>query len=306
MPKLLYPTSQDGWLQMRTKDVTSTESPALFGLSPYVTEFELYHRKIDGLVVSIADNDRMKWGRRLEEPIARGVADDNGWNIRKLSCYARHEKARMGASFDFEIVAHPDGPGILEVKNVDFLQFRDNWIDDGENSEAPAHIEIQLQHQLEVMDRDWGCIVALVGGNTPKPIIRKRDRYVGALIVKRINDFWEAVDNRRQPAPVWPDDATFIARRFDFAEPGKLMDARQNTDMASLCAEYAEAGIRKKQAAEDKEVAKAKLLQMIGDHEKAICDGYSISAGMIGPATVQYERKAYRTFVVTKKKESVA
>jgi hypothetical protein len=59
-----------------------------------------------------------------------------------------------------------------------------------------------------------------------------------------------------------------------------------------------------KKAAEDKQkVAKAELLQLIGDSERVICqDGVSISAGMVAEAEVKaYTRAGYRGFRVNQK-----
>jgi len=90
------------WLAERAKDVTSTEVSALFGLSPYLTEFELFHQKRDGVTVKFEPNERMKWGNRLESAIAHGAAEDMGWNIAKFNVYMRVQEARIGSSFDFE------------------------------------------------------------------------------------------------------------------------------------------------------------------------------------------------------------
>jgi predicted phage-related endonuclease len=67
---IITPDSQDHWLQLRTQDVTSTESAALFGMSPYVTQFELWHRKKSGEQPEFKTNERMRWGNRLEAAIA--------------------------------------------------------------------------------------------------------------------------------------------------------------------------------------------------------------------------------------------
>jgi hypothetical protein len=34
----------------------------------------------------------------------------------------------------------------------------------------------------------------------------------------------------------------------------------------------------------------------VGSNEKALCDGFNISAGMVAPAIISYERKGYRLF----------
>ena len=78
MIETIIPEDNKHWLQLRTRDVTSTEVSALFGLNPWMTEFELWHNKKSQAVIEIEDNERMKWGRRLEDPIAQGVAEDTG------------------------------------------------------------------------------------------------------------------------------------------------------------------------------------------------------------------------------------
>ena len=186
MPTKQIPiTDTQSWLENRLLDVTSTEVSALYDLSPYQTEFELYHQKKEKLVVRIDDNERMLWGRNLESAIAHGAADTMGWEIYKFDDYLSNPETRMGSSFDYKITKsnkfdQPDeGVGILEIKNVDGIAYRKNWKDDGNgNIEAPEHIELQIQHQMEVADIKWCALVALVGGNTQKIIFRKRDHAI--------------------------------------------------------------------------------------------------------------------------------
>ena len=308
MPVIIKPESEAHWLKLRTEDVTSTESAALFGLSPYATAFELWHRKKSGEVPEFHQNERMVWGTRLQDAIARGIADDHGWTVRKLNTYMRHtDTAGMGSSFDFEIVSHDDGPGILEIKAVDFIAFRDNWLVDGDKIEAPEHIEIQLQHQLEVANREWGVIGALIGGNTVRVLTRKRDREVGAALRRAVENFWMSINLDQEPKPVYPQDAEMVCSLHQYAEPGKIYDAQGNAEIASLVAEYHQAGADERDAKERKETAKARILSVIGDAERVLLEGFSVSAGVVGPAMIEaYERKGYRNFRVTAKKHKVA
>jgi len=305
--EIIVPESDLHWKQLRTKDITSTEASALFDMSPYATAFELWHRKKEGSVVEIADNTRMMWGRRLQDAIAYGIAEDMGWVCEPMKEYIRYTDARMGSSFDFKMIDADNRIGILEIKNVDYMVFRDKWtVEDDGNITAPEHIEIQLQHQLHVADLEWGCIGVLVAGNSPKVLIRERDRDVGNAIEKRVRAFWQSIADGKEPEPSFPDDAEFVSKLYGFAEPGKVMDARGDAEIASLCEKYAEASLREKLAYEDKRTAKGMLLTRIGDHEKCLLDGYSISAGMVGPAEVAYTREGYRNFRITTKKEKAA
>jgi len=81
--EILNPPDEKSWLALRKNDITSTESPALFGLSPYSTLFELYHTK-RGVEAGFPDNDRITWGQRLQDVIAAGIAADQGWTVRRM------------------------------------------------------------------------------------------------------------------------------------------------------------------------------------------------------------------------------
>lgn len=304
---IVTPPNEAIWHALRADDVTSTESSALFGMSPYTTSFELFHRKRDAQIVEIPENERMLWGKRLQDAIAAGIAEDQGWIAEPMREYIRITDARMGASFDWRMIDKDARLGVFEIKNVDFLVFRDKWtVNDDGSIEAPEHIEIQLQHQLHVSEYEWGAIGVLIGGNAPRVLIRERDREVGEAIEKHVRAFWQRVDANDPPPPSYPTDAEFVAKLYGYAEPGKIFDGRGNADLATLAQEYQRAGIAEKRAKEDKDVAKAKMLAMIGDAEKAMLDGFSISAGLVGPTRVEYDRAGCRSFRCTEKKSRSA
>jgi len=299
MIETIMPTDKNAWLALRAKDITSTESPALFGASPYATEFELWHRKRNAEVVALNENERMKWGNRLQDAIAYGIAQDEGWVIRKMDEYMRDSDLRMGASFDFAI----GEAGILEVKNVDSLAFRDGWIVGGENIEAPPHIEIQIQHQLAVSGRRLSYIGALVGGNRIVLLRREPDQVIITRIKSRILSFWKSIEEGIEPKPDFSRDAGFIAKLYGYSEVGKILDA--TNEIESLAEEYKALSNAAKTANNGKEEAKAQILMLIGDAEKVKGAKFSISAGMIGPTHVEYDREGYRSFRINWKKEEL-
>ena len=315
MTQILHPSSESEWLQLRVFDVTSTESPALFGLSPWSTAFELWHQKKDAQVVQLDENERMSWGKALERSIAKMVSIRYGVKIRRLSAYIRREDVRMGASFDYEIIGSvagevedtilqrlytEHGPGVLEIKNVDRSVFAANWQEDG----APDHIEIQVQHQLHVIERPWSCIAALVGGNRMHLIPRMRDMEVGTAIAAKIVKFWGSIESNNAPNPILPQDAEFIGKLCGYAEVGKLLDKRGDERLNKLATEYKAAGEAAQLADDAKKSAKAELLLAIGDAEKVLLDGFRISAGMRAPAEVKaYIRAGFRDFRITTMKE---
>jgi len=279
--EIISPVDEKHWLEMRKADVTSTESSALFGMSPYVTRFELWHRKKSGDDVDFQTNPRIRWGNRLEAAIAYGIAEERGWTISPLKEYMRDPAARMGSSFDFVITSLGE-PAHLEIKNVDYLAFRDGWVDEGDGFgiQAPEHIEMQVQHQMAVSGFKRAFIGAFIGGNRFEIIERQRDDEVIAAIRHRVAEFWRTVDEGVEPPPVMPEDAAAVIRLNQYAKPGKILDASADENIAALVTEYKAAGIAVDREEERKQIAKAALLAAIGDAEKVLLPGWTISAAM--------------------------
>jgi putative phage-type endonuclease len=310
------------WLAIRRTHISSTESPALFGMSPYMTPYELAVQKQAVEPVEFDDNERMLWGRRLQNAIAQGIADDYRVMIESLEyAYAVHpDEPRMGSSFDYRIVGVPDdmrgshqsptaigalyerhGPGLLEIKNVDALQYRD-WPE----HDAPDHIEIQVQHQLEVARCEWCVLGVLVGGNRTEVYTRMRDGAVGGAIVKKVHEFWANLERGVLPPPVLPADADLIIKLHQYAEPSKVFNGQEDVALKALCSEYADATDALKEIGDVQKSLKAKILTHIGDAERALVDGFSVSASMVAPAEVKaYTRNGYRNFRLTRKQERV-
>jgi len=80
----VVPDNREQWLEMREDHITSTQAAALFGASPYMTKWELWHLKARTIPDKFRDSERMAWGRRLEKAIAEGVAEERGWDIRPM------------------------------------------------------------------------------------------------------------------------------------------------------------------------------------------------------------------------------
>lgn len=317
--ELITPADEAHWLQLRTQDLTSTDVAALFDLSPYRTRFELWHEKRSGEVVRISDNDRMKWGRRLEAVVAEGIAQDRGWVVCPFKEYGRLPDLRLGASFDFRILAttgfrdpasdeaRDASDAILEIKTVDAFAFKQGWIIEDDYVEAPPHIELQVQHQMLVSGLRRAFIGVLIGGNRIEVLEREADDQVHAGIIAAARHFWTSIADGRAPDPVMPDDARAVIRLNQHAEPGKLIDARSDALITELVSQYDYLGRQAKGIADERDVVKAELLSRIGDAEKVLLDGFSVSAGFVGSAEIPaYTRAGYRNLRVTAKKPKSA
>lgn len=299
----ITPKDEKDWLELRTKDITSTDVSALFGISPYLTHFELWHRKKSNVAVDFKTNERVSWGTRLQNAIAVGISVDYNLDTEPMIDYMRIPDLRIGSSFDYFIGDN----GILEVKNVDSLAYKDGWLVQGDTVEAPPHIELQVQHQLLVSGRKFAKIGALIGGNRVVIIDREPDLEIQQAIKFNVKAFWESIDENKPPAPDFKEDAKFIAKLNGYAEPGKVVNVGDDPKIAGLVRDYKEWGDKVSSAQSEKDGIKAQLLTLIGDAEKIQGEGYTISAGVKPPTLVEaYERKAYRDFRVYLKKAKEA
>lgn len=300
------------WLALRGKDLTSTESPALFGLSPYSTAFELWQRKKNNLVLELEDNTRIKLGRHLQAGIANYVGEEKGWTIKSLEgTYMRLPGLRIGASFDFEATCPINGAGLVECKNVDYLVHRNNWAED----EAPDHIEIQAQHQMLVSGHKWCVIVALVGGNNPQIMIRDKDEEIGNAIIKKAAEFWESINNNIPPTPDFLRDYDIISMIYDKRDKSKIIELPLlETDLQ----EYKQIQAQEKILEGRKNEIKARLLSESDEAAKIFAGAMTASISkvegtpdtkwtleeltdMIG--TVKKGRSGYNRIVINERKQ---
>jgi hypothetical protein len=149
------------------KTVSATQSPALFGVSPYVTKWMLYRHFHDGVSLEIEDNARLKYGRRLQPLILEDAAQELALEVTPNTENTYIRRGLLGCTPDANVVAPDRGPGRIETKAVfDYGVWMREW--DGGRT-VPRHHDIQLQQQMYVGDEkkpfEWGIIIAWVCGD---------------------------------------------------------------------------------------------------------------------------------------------
>lgn len=302
----IIPESTNHWLSLRKDVLTSTEIPALFSASKYVTKFELHFKKLNKTDSDYVDNDRVVWGTRLENSIAEGLAIDNKWNIRKVKEFIFNKNTRIGSSFDYMILDdNLKDYALLEIKNVDGLIFKNEWsVHDELDIEPPLYIELQLQHQMHISGVHLGFFGVLIGGNKTAVIRREYNSQIGSLIDKLAKEFWYNVDNNITPSPDFHKDAEFIKSLYQNVHGHKVIEADSSIDQ--LAEKYKIISEKIKELEENKEATKAELLTLIRDAEKVKGNGYTISAGITAESQVSFTRKSFRNFRInyTKQKDN--
>ncbi len=307
------PRTEAKWLKLREGDITATAAAALFGASPYMTPFDLFHRLAGNMKVEIQESERMLWGKRLQDSIAAGICEDNGWRIVEGHpfLYARSKALEgMAASPDYiiEDIARPElGYGSLEIKNVDYFIAKDDWSDE----ESPPHIELQLQHQLAVCGFSWGAVGGLIGGNSSKVFRRDADAEVIAAIFEAAREMFDRIKRNDAPSPHYGKDYETLRTLYKHATIGKIInldfpdDAETDVEkLTALIDQKYNADIAAKLAKEDAQRASAELLDFIKDAETVLGNGWQVKAGTTHKDgyTAVFKPTTYRTIRVFKPK----
>lgn len=212
------------WIAARRDGIGASESPILFGCSPWGSEFSLFALK-RGLIEQDADETEwQRWGNILEEPIAREYARRTGRTLTDHGRYAVLRSAtapHMTATLDRVIDSTSDGrgPGVLEIKNTSTFK-GEEW---NEESGAPLRVVIQGQHQLAVTGYQWGAFAALVGGNMLRVVEFERDEEFIQILRERCAVFWRAVQENKPPPPDGSKATTEALKRLYARESGETI-----------------------------------------------------------------------------------
>lgn len=285
---LPIPASRDEWLAMRMRYVGASEVSALFDAQPdyALGRFALWQVKAGRMEPPAVDNARTRAGLALEDAIALLASEQEGWEVLP-GFYATH--GQLGATLD-RVIARPgpndvgmQGPGVLELKNVDWLQHRRGWTD----GEPPLHILLQLQAQLLATGYSWGAVAALVGGNEIK-IYRYASRpKLHADMAARVGAFWSSIEAGQVPNAD-PSDSAWRAMVATtptlLPEPAELLDDDEANAWAK---EWLRADAASKAEAKKRDEAKNLLIQRVGGHARAVGDGWKLTLSDVAekPAT---------------------
>lgn len=257
------------------KSLSATESPALFGASPYLTEWMLYMKFAEGLDIEPDSHSRMDWGSKIQPLVLEQVRDDKKLEVHANEGAHYDRLGYLGCTRDAKIICPDRGPGSLEIKCVfDFRSWATTW--DGGRT-VPRHYEIQLQQQMYVGDTQgggyghlWGLIAVWCCAEMHY-FEREPDNELWVQLTTRAQRFFDNVAARREPDPFGSlVELPFMRERWKpIAE--STLDRREATDenahLLERAALYASLDASAKADEKEAEKIKAELLAIAKDRE---------------------------------------
>lgn len=266
----------------RASVVGAGEVAALFDASPWLTRFELYHRKRGTIATPEFNarnpdgspvNARIHWGVKLEALIAAEACERYGYEPVKTPKHVTNGRGLGG---------HPDklvwcpvrkAKVVLEIKTVDWLE-RKKWGD-----EPPSQYLIQPNTYAGLCETEHFDVIAFVMGGSSD---LERFQYdfrprLHAEVERRVAEFWADVEAGREPPVDYSRDGKTLVEVL--GDPtDELADLRDSIDAEQEAMDFVAAKARRDQAEADMEIAKTRLIERIGTAGAALLPGHRISA----------------------------
>lgn len=239
------------WLEIRKKKVGASDAPAIMGVSPWTTPYQLWQEKLD-LVPRKEETWQMAEGKRKEHPALL--------ELEKLTGYLFAPEVKYHSSINWMMASldaiDPEGKVIAEIKCPGAA---DHAV--AQSGKVPEKYFPQVQHQLEVCELDMAYYFSFhITGNALIKVYRD-DAYIKRML-KEEEIFYEQLQTF-EPPPLSERDYDV---NFD---PGCISIAQQLIDVRERLKAF--------EALEKEEKRLREQLIGIAGDRNLICDGVKLT-----------------------------
>lgn len=282
------------WLELRATGIGGSELSAAMGINPWDSPYSLWARKV-GLTKPGDTSERMEWGKRHEDTLARWYAEETGLTVYRPKddgfLAALIELGRGGSprpsslieTRDGEIMlrgddhpwllATPDaiivcpdrGLGTLELKCTDRAN-KPQW-KNKDGPRVPPYYRVQVEAYMYAMGTTWGSVAVMFGFDSAGWVDVEPDPELRAEIIDAGSEMWRRIVNG--PAP--DVDASEATRRALNEQHDESLEPVHRLDESME--EYDELYMQAKQeiaaAKKRKDFAENKIRQAIGTRGQA-------------------------------------
>ncbi|EGO8425904.1 YqaJ viral recombinase family protein [Enterococcus faecalis] len=184
MSKSTLEMTHDEWLLDRLKGIGGSDVATILGLNQYKSAYQLWLEKTGQIELTETDSEPAYWGTILEEVVAKEFQERTGKKVRRRNQVFEHSlHPFLRANIDREVVREN---AILECKTANQFLAKE-WAGD----EVPLSYLCQVQHYMNVLNKDYCYIAVLIGGQ--KFIWKRveRDQELIDVLTEQLVDFWE-------------------------------------------------------------------------------------------------------------------
>jgi putative phage-type endonuclease len=221
--------SHEEWLAIRRTGIGGSDAPAVVGLNPYATAYDVYlDKRQEREPVDLSQNAAVRWGNRLEDAIAEEYSEQTGRVVHRVKrVLRRRDRPYLIASLDRRVVGDSRG---LEIKTAG-AHMAGDWGESG-TDHIPEQYLVQVQHYMAVTGYASFDVAVLIGGRDFRIFVVDRDEELIASMMDPLAEFWRRVEAGEPPAVSTPDDARRLhplSKKFEVVATADIVAAVTQT-----------------------------------------------------------------------------
>lgn len=183
--------------ELRRTKIGSSDTPAICGVSPFSSAYDVYASKIFHTTDAVV-TPAMDMGNRMEPVLI-------AWCQEKLGKSLISNQYRISKQHGFVAANHDALVGMTnqtEGVEAKVANFPDGWGEAG-TDEVPPHVYVQCQHQMFVSGLEKVWVPALITDYRPTLVMYEvpRDEEVIDKIMQRVVEFWKENVLAKSPPP---------------------------------------------------------------------------------------------------------
>ena len=261
--------SHEEWLEARRQGIGGSDVAAICGLSPWKDPLVVWMEKT-GWMEGTESTEAMYWGTLLEDVVRKEFMERTGLKVRRIHAMLEHPHIPyLLANVDGIVTDGKGEQGIFEAKTTSAYN-KGDW----EKGALPEAYLLQMQHYLMVTGLSYAHVAVLIGGNEFHQVRIERDEELLDLLLPLERDFWENhVMKDKAPDPT-AQSCQLLSKLYPGGKPETLILPEDTLELVKRFESFQE---QEKEAKAFKEEAANQLKILMGDHELAKVDGYTLS-----------------------------
>lgn len=209
--------SRHDWLKLRRTSIGGSDVATILGFNKYQSPYQLWLDKTGQIEIDDSDpSEAAYWGNMLEQTVAEEFSKRTDKKVRMDNhMYFHKDYPFLSANVDRQVVGEN---AILECKTASAYLI-DKW----EGDSIPEQYIFQVQHYMNVLNRDYAYFAVLIGGQKFVWKRIERDQELIDLIQEQLIEFWEVNIMQNIAPPIDGSEATtnFLKKHYADAEAGK-------------------------------------------------------------------------------------
>lgn len=249
--------------EARRRYIGSSDAPAICGVDPDTTAFDVWASKVYDLEELPAKEGPIARGNRYEGPLLDWLEGELGVEIER-NVSVVHRDGIRAANLDGRIICQ-EAPAVLRRHGAEakFTSLSHLFGEKGTDS-VPEKVLVQTHHQMYVDDLElvWVPVLLARFGRIGEELFKvERNEDLIKAVVEREQEFWESYVLPKVPPPIEDPPSLEVLKRIKRV-PGSVAEIEP-----SLVETWDDLKLAAKIASEREEAAKAAVLAALGNAE---------------------------------------